>query len=387
MVDRSGARVQLQPDRESSAFDEQLKDSGFDDHGLVQKIRRSGSWRLRIRPAEFHEAALASSEECKWAIERASVTREGRRYPALRSDQNGTNWISGSIDNDMCPELIEYWRFFQSGQFIQEAAIWEDLVRPDPRYFQLDSNRRYLDDLDVGWTIIRLTDTMEFTARLASQGVFGASVFVGIEWNKMAARILRPGDSVPALPRSYHFPDNAVTLGGSYNVESLIARHRELAIDLAQELFKKAGWEADRSILVSHQERHTAESVMSAIGVHWKQIGNRRNLGRSPGRSPLCLATRSTGACNSRLVADPAAGVVLRGGNGIRKIRIAVGSRGKRGGARVIYCWAVRKHVILMLFAYSKTATVDLTPKQVAHLAAAIKGEFGTGKPRCLRNS
>ena len=80
----------------------------------------------------------------------------------------------------------------------------------------------------------------------------------------------------------------------------------------------------------------------------------------------------------SKLVADPAAGVVLRGGNGIRKIRIAVGSRGKRGGARVIYYWAVRKHVILMLLAYSKSATADLTLKQVGHLAAAIKEEFGT---------
>ena len=255
MVDGSGARVQLQPDRESSAFDEQLKDSGFDDHGLVQKIRRSGSWRVRIRPAEFHQAALASIEECKWAIEHASVALDGRRYPMLSFDQSGTHSISGSVDIDMFAEFIEYWRFFQSGQFIQEAAIWEDLVRPDPRYFQLDSNRRYL---DVGWTIIRLTDTMEFTARLASQGVFGASVFVGIEWNKMAARILRPGDSVPALPRTYHFPDETVTLGGIYSVESLIARHRELAINLAQELFKKAKWEADRSILVGHQERHNA---------------------------------------------------------------------------------------------------------------------------------
>jgi hypothetical protein len=34
---------------------------------------------------------------------------------------------------------------------------------------------------------------------------------------------------------------------------------------------------------------------------------------------------------------DPQCGVVIPGGNGIRKVRIGFGGRGKRGGARVIY--------------------------------------------------
>ena len=55
---------------------------------------------------------------------------------------------------------------------------------------------------------------------------------------------------------------------------------------------------------------------------------------------------------------------------------MAVGSRGKRGGARVIYYWAVRKHLILLLFAYPKNVSADLTPKQVAQLAKVVKEEF-----------
>jgi hypothetical protein len=61
---------------------------------------------------------------------------------------------------------------------------------------------------------------------------------------------------------------------------------------------------------------------------------------------------------------------------GIRKIRAAVGSRGKRGGARVIYYWAVRKNLILLLYAYPKNVSADLTPKQVAQLAKVVKEEF-----------
>jgi len=67
----------------------------------------------------------------------------------------------------------------------------------------------------------------------------------------------------------------------------------------------------------------------------------------------------------------------LSGGGGIRKIRLAVGGRGKSGGARVIYFWAVRQDVILLIFAYAKNDTADLTPKQIVKLAKLVKEEFG----------
>lgn len=53
-----------------------------------------------------------------------------------------------------------------------------------------------------------------------------------------------------------------------------------------------------------------------------------------------------------------------------------VGSRGKRGHARVIYCWAVRKDLILLLYAYPKKVSADLTPRQVEQLAKAVKEGF-----------
>jgi hypothetical protein len=78
----------------------------------------------------------------------------------------------------------------------------------------------------------------------------------------------------------------------------------------------------------------------------------------------------------SRLAARPGLGALIKGGGGIRKIRVAVGSRGKRGGARVIYYWAVRRDLILLLYAYPKNVSSDLTQKQVAQLAKVVKEEF-----------
>lgn len=76
---------------------------------------------------------------------------------------------------------------------------------------------------------------------------------------------------------------------------------------------------------------------------------------------------------------NPELGVVIPGGGGIRKARVQARSHGKRGGARVIYYWAVRHNVILMLFAYAKNATADLTHKQAGQLGRMVKLEFGDG--------
>ncbi|MEQ1946479.1 MAG: type II toxin-antitoxin system RelE/ParE family toxin [Bryobacteraceae bacterium] len=77
------------------------------------------------------------------------------------------------------------------------------------------------------------------------------------------------------------------------------------------------------------------------------------------------------------LADNPDSGALIKSGGGIRKIRVAASSRGKRGGARVIYYWVARRNVILLLFAYAKNASADLTPKQVSLLATAVREEFG----------
>ena len=82
----------------------------------------------------------------------------------------------------------------------------------------------------------------------------------------------------------------------------------------------------------------------------------------------------------SRIAANPELGALIKGGGGIRKVRVAVGSRGKSGGARVIYYWAVRRDVILLLYAYPKNEAADLTPKQVSQLAKVVKREFESEK-------
>ena len=76
------------------------------------------------------------------------------------------------------------------------------------------------------------------------------------------------------------------------------------------------------------------------------------------------------------LFSRPDAGKLIQGSGGIRKIRWAPRGKGKRGGTRVLYYWAVDDETILMLFAFEKNERGDLTPAQLKQLAEIVQEEF-----------
>jgi hypothetical protein len=76
------------------------------------------------------------------------------------------------------------------------------------------------------------------------------------------------------------------------------------------------------------------------------------------------------------LVLRPEAGDLIPGGGGLRKIRWGARGRGKRGGVRMIYYWAVQQERILMLLMYTKSEQDNLTTEQLKVLRKIIKEEY-----------
>jgi mRNA-degrading endonuclease RelE of RelBE toxin-antitoxin system len=76
------------------------------------------------------------------------------------------------------------------------------------------------------------------------------------------------------------------------------------------------------------------------------------------------------------LVSRPDLGPVIPGSGGLRKVRWVFRGRGKRGGVRAIYYWAVVHNTILMLFMYAKNEQDDLTPEQLKVLRRIIEEEY-----------
>ena len=73
------------------------------------------------------------------------------------------------------------------------------------------------------------------------------------------------------------------------------------------------------------------------------------------------------------LVKNPTKGDVIQGGSGIRKIRFALGGKGKSGGCRVIYYYHASESEILMITAYAKNSQEDLTQEQKKSIRDLIK--------------
>lgn len=72
----------------------------------------------------------------------------------------------------------------------------------------------------------------------------------------------------------------------------------------------------------------------------------------------------------------PDMGAIIPGSGGLRKVRWGLQGRGKRGGVRVIYYWAVTHNRLLMLLIYPKNVQDNLSPDQLKVLKNIVEDEY-----------
>ncbi len=81
-------------------------------------------------------------------------------------------------------------------------------------------------------------------------------------------------------------------------------------------------------------------------------------------------------AMQNTLLENPNVGDLIQGGRGLRKLRVPLPGRGKRGGARVIYYHWVSQSQCYLIYAYAKNVATDLTPDQLQKLALLMEKEI-----------
>jgi hypothetical protein len=78
------------------------------------------------------------------------------------------------------------------------------------------------------------------------------------------------------------------------------------------------------------------------------------------------------------IIANPNRAPVISGTGGVRKIRVSLEGRGKRGGARVLYVDYVLSEVVALLTAYPKNEKESISPEE-KKLLKAIAAQIEQG--------
>src|ERR671919_1952560 len=90
------------------------------------KIQTRGYWRVVIRPANFQQVRVKNVLDLKRILESSAVHFRGWDFPHVDYESDpeiGEDWVSQGIDWEM---YVEYWRFYQSGQFLHLDGFKED---------------------------------------------------------------------------------------------------------------------------------------------------------------------------------------------------------------------------------------------------------------------
>lgn len=89
-------------------------------------------------------------------------------------------------------------------------------------------------------------------------------------------------------------------------------------------------------------------------------------------RAHELLTTDEQDAVVDLIAYEPTCGDLIPGTGGLRKLRVALGGGGKRGGARVIYYFYNENFPVLLLALYAKNEKADMTAIEKRKLTGLV---------------
>lgn len=227
---------------------------------LRTKIKEAPHWRVTIRPGTHAEERIRTLGECWRLVETSRVSLRGWDYPHLNYEhrQNGNDWVASWAEYR---SHREYWRFYQSGQFLHLFSFNEDhyrekaetKARPDVPALSNYSPSGYLDAISALWTV---TEIFEFAARLAQKADFGDVVSIAIHMVDAKDRVLYVSDPARDFSRPYVATESTVGREWTVNTRELLGGASDLSLNATEWFFERFQWtDLPRQVLANEQRR------------------------------------------------------------------------------------------------------------------------------------
>lgn len=217
------------------------------DMEILNEIRKTGYWRITIRPNYYLENRIDTLTNCRKAIMENQLSLRGWNFPHFRDIENGNNFIQATENLGGYKELL---RLYKSGNFIYFKAMKEDYL-----------DKQHLSNLDgKGLAIINtlylFTEIFEFASRLSQMDILGDEITVSIECFGIKDRELFFYEQARHLFNNYVSTlEDSAECKVSVGIEELIAESDDLAIKTLLQLFENFNWDASGSKGIFKEEQ------------------------------------------------------------------------------------------------------------------------------------
>jgi hypothetical protein len=227
---------------------------------LDQTLSR-GYRRIIIRPEKFKEDRISDFSSLDKIMKNDTVKMYSWVFPltglVIFPPVYGKDYIERGLDNF---DYHEFWRFYQSGQFIHFSGMLPDwrekcFVRP-LSYQNLNSDIRVL---GIGETILYFTLVFEFLSRLAVKDFWEDITTVDFLFGNLENRTLWvDGTSRFPLWRQFESSGDLRSLTvfkeRKFSKQDLSTGGDSFALEASSEVFKRFGWDAPPDVLKSYQK-------------------------------------------------------------------------------------------------------------------------------------
>lgn len=235
---------------------------------LIEVIKSKGYWRILFQPIK--EYTIEPLSQVKQLVEKNSVSLRGWDYPHIprRQDDNtsldvGENFWQGWIN---WPEYahFEFWRFFQSGQFVHYTEVSEDWREGTVYHNFWDGDKTITSGelLGVVGTIFLFTEIYQFLSKLTKDGIYPSGVTVNISLNNTASRKLyvdSPGRTPFIQDKKTISPK--IEFNKTYSKKEALEMPKELAREAILYLFDRFNWQPAEEQIDADQEKFLQRKI------------------------------------------------------------------------------------------------------------------------------
>lgn len=242
------------------------------DIGLPIPVTQYPHWRVLFRPQTYERERIARLADCLRIVARNQVRLRGWDFPHLshhaEETETGANWVA-SWSSFM--GHFEYWRFYQSTQFIYLGSIrerterdWDQRLRTEAQshfgYLGFDASN-VPGFLSIKNSIYTVTEYFEFASRLCQAEVYEGALDISIGLHGVNGFVLTT-DPDRFWHRVYQSTADDLEKVWTLSTTDLIASSHNKALEAIVWFFERFGWtQVSTEVLRRDQEDFLANRL------------------------------------------------------------------------------------------------------------------------------